>query len=502
MENALIRTADDTEPSIPHVEVVRRVLQSRLLSPEQLLVATRHSREQQTGLREALVELQLLTPEQLQELLASPAPPPADAAPAEVPPEPLVPVPLEVPAQSEIQFESDLRAELRKVAASAVPTDLLQQIIFRAYTSRASDIHLDPRNNRYVVRYRVDGQLHDMVELSIETAMALIRGIKIAAELDITERRHPQDGTIDFPAEGQDRSIRVSTLPLNSGEKVALRILEPRAQTLALDNLGLEPEQLELVGQLLAQPYGAILVGGPVGSGKTTTLYSCLDRLNHPSRNLMSIEDPVERIIDGVNQAGIDPKGGITFPEGLRAILRQDPDILMIGEIRDEETASIGIRASLTGILVLSTVHASDAASVIGTLFNYGIPGYTLATALKGILSQRLLRRICPKCRVAYRPDAKVLRALGLNPDEHGGTTLYRGRGCGECFKTGYYGRIGVYEVMPVTELIPDLILRQTTSEVIRQVARDEGMRTLRQCAIRKVLEGVTTVEEMYRVSF
>jgi type II secretory ATPase GspE/PulE/Tfp pilus assembly ATPase PilB-like protein len=216
----------------------------------------------------------------------------------------------------------------------------------------------------------------------------------------------------------------------------------------------------------------------------------------------MSIEDPVERLLDGVNQAAVDTRTGISFSDGLRAVLRQDPDILMIGEIRDEETASIGIRASLTGILVLSTVHASDAASVVGTLFNYGIPGYTLATALKGIMSQRLLRRICSKCRVSYRPDAKILRALGLDPDEHAGTILHRGRGCVECFNTGYRGRVGIYEVLPVTDLIPDLILRQTTSEVIRQVARDEGMKTLRQSAMAKVLEGATTVEEMYRVSF
>lgn len=489
----------DTAPAptnIAHVELVRRLLESRALSPEQLLVATRHSREQQIDLEQAILDLQLLTRAQVDAIEAG-GDAPIDVGDAAT----LAPI---GPTGSEDdgQFELDIRAQLREIAASAVPTDLLEQILTRAYNARATDIHLDPRSGSYVVRYRVDGHLHDMVVLDRETAQAVIRGIKIAAGMDIVERRHPQDGTLAFKASGVSRSVRVSTLPLTDGEKIALRLLETQSVALELAKLGLEPEQLELVGQFLAQPYGAILVGGPVGAGKTSTLYSCMDRLNQRSRNLMSIEDPVEVYIPGVNQAQVDTRSGMKFSDGLRAVLRQDPNVLMIGEIRDEETAQIGIRAALTGVLVLSTIHAADAASVIGTLFNYGIPGFTLASALKGVLSQRLLRRICMKCRVPYKPDTNVIRALDLRPEEHEDLLLYRGRGCAECFRTGYYGRTGVYEVMPITELIPDLILRQTTNEVIRQVARDEGMRTLRQGAIAKVIQGLTTVEEMYRVSF
>jgi type IV pilus assembly protein PilB len=484
-------------PRLSNEEIVRRITERRLLTPDWILVAQRHAREQQTSLYQALLELRLINEETLDQVLASddgPAPVVVSARDDEA-------TVAGSPGQDEQLFERDIRAKLRAVAATAVPSDLADQLLGHAFHCRATDIHLDPRNERYVVRFRVDGQLHDMVDLEAETGTAVIRAIKVSSRMDILDRRHAQDGGISVKAAGQVRSLRISSLPVVEGEKVVLRILEPQAMTLGLEKLGLEPDQVDTVSDMLSQSYGAIFVGGPVGSGKTTTLDSALDRLNHPSRNVMSIEDPVEYRFRGANQVEIDPRSGMTFPEGLRAILRQDPNVLMIGEVRDEETARIGIRAALTGVLVLSTVHASDAPSVIGVLRNFGIPGYSLASALQGVVAQRLVRRICEKCRTPYAPTPKVLKALKLEPEEHAGLTLYHGRGCAACFQTGYYGRTGIFEPLPLNSFLRDLVLQETPAEVIRHVAIEEGIRTLRDSAIRKVIQGVTTVEEMYRVT-
>jgi type IV pilus assembly protein PilB len=494
MDQTLASAVNSGEPS--NEEIIRRITDRRLLTPDWILVAQRHAREQRTSLYQALLQMRLVDEVALGAILAGEEP--AAVAPSTGTG---LTTPAEPSSPDERIFERDIRAKLRAIAASATPSDLAEQVLGHAFHCRATDIHIDPRKDRYSIRFRVDGQLHDMVDLDAETGTALIRAIKVSSRIDILDRRHAHDGGISVKAGGQIRSLRISSMPVVEGEKVVLRILEPQSMTLGLERIGLEPDQIDVLSEMLSQSYGAILVGGPVGSGKTTTLYSALDRLNHPSRNVMSIEDPVEYRFHGVNQVEIDPKSGMSFPEGLRAILRQDPNILMIGEVRDEETATIGIRAALTGVLVLSTVHASDAPSVIGVLRNFGIPGYSLASALQGVVSQRLVRRVCDQCRTPYRPNPKILQALKLDPEEHAELTLYHGRGCAACFGTGYYGRTGIFELLPLNAFLRDLVLQETPTAVIRAVTIEEGARTLRDSAIRKVLQGVTTVEEMYRVT-
>ncbi|CAN5829630.1 GspE/PulE family protein [soil metagenome] len=473
------------------------LLSKQLLSNEWLMMARRHAQEQHIPLRQSVIELHLLEPDQIAEATAE--------QPNEVTEE-LVESPLsgevmEIEVTEPVVEGPDLHAQLQAIAATAVPSDLIQQLLLRALTSRATDVHIDPRGAVSVVRFRIDGRLHEMVEIEAETALAVTRGIKIISNMNLVETRHPQDGAMTLRYLDHRHNLRVSTLPTAEGEKVVMRILEPLEAHFDLGLLGLEPRQETLVHQFLSRPYGALLVGGPVGAGKTTTLYSCLHRVHDPSRNIVTIEDPVEYRFHGVNQVEINNQIGLTFTQGLRAILRQDPDVLMIGEIRDDETAAIGIRAALTGVLVFSTIHASDAAGTITTLFNFGIPGYALGSALQGVINQRLVRTICPKCRIAYQADDSVLRALRLEPEEHRGLRLFRGTGCRYCLNTGYRGRSGIFEVMDISEMTRELILMQTTREVIRQVARDEGMRTLRDSAIAKVIAGQTTIEEMYRVS-
>ena len=320
------------------------------------------------------------------------------------------------------------------------------------------------------------------------------------ADLNIVERRHAQDGRIRLPYRDKLRDLRVATLPTVLGEKIVVRVHEAMDHEYGFDLLGLNVDQAGQLAAICDKPYGAILVAGPVGSGKTTTLYTCLSRVNSPTRNVMTIEDPIERRLPGVNQLQVDLKGDFTFGTGLRAMLRQDPDVIMIGEIRDEETAHIGIRAALTGVLVFSTIHASDAPSTLGNLYDFKIPGYMLSNTLLGVISQRLLRKICPYCKITFEADEQQLSMLGLEPDEHRGAILGRGEGCPACFQTGYLGRSGIFEIMDINETLRELIFQQIPKDVLRRVASDLGMRTLRQAAVDKVLEGVTTLEEVYRV--
>jgi type II secretory ATPase GspE/PulE/Tfp pilus assembly ATPase PilB-like protein len=412
------------------------------------------------------------------------------AAPAAAPPLP----------PDRAQLERDIRNELREVADSATPSDLVAQIIERGFDSRATDIHFDAQEGRYRVRYRIDSQLHDVLELDAGASAALISRIKVISNLNIVERRHPQDGRMQVIHAGRIRDLRVATVPTALGEKIVVRIHEALTEALSFDQLGLNPDQVKQLTNLTDKPYGAVLVGGPVGAGKTTTLYSCLARVNLPTRNVMTIEDPIEFRLAGVNQIQVDPRIDVTFGHGLRAMLRQDPDVLMIGEIRDEETAQIGIRAALTGVLVFSTIHASDAASTISSFYNYGIPGYTLSASLQGVISQRLIRKICPYCRAHYPAEESVLSALDLDPDEHPGLNFQHGTGCRACFQTGYLGRTGIFEIMEIREELRELIFRQSPKDVLRQVAIDLGMQTLKRSAVDKVLDGTTTVEEVYRV--
>ncbi len=495
------------------------LLSKQVLTNEWLLLARRHALEQHIPLRQSILDLHLIEPEQLDESLAENLedhetgtndstgsnPDSISGTESSSSSRSSSGENSDRPETFELTEENvdspDLHAQLRDLAETAVPSDLIQQILIKALMARSTDVHIDPRGGYWIVRFRIDGRLHEMVEIDGETGMAMVRGIKILSNLNLVETRHPQDGSMTLQFRDHRHNLRVSTLPTAEGEKVVLRILEPLEVRFDLHLLGLDSQQEALVHQFLARPYGALLVGGPVGAGKTTTLYSCLHRIHDPSRNIMTIEDPVEYRFHGVNQVEINNQIGLTFTQGLRAILRQDPDVLMIGEIRDDETAAIGIRAALTGVLVFSTIHASDAAGTITTLFNFGIPGYALASGLQGVINQRLVRTICPKCRITYRADESVLRALKLDPEEHRGLRISRGTGCKACLNTGYHGRTGIFEVMDVSEMIRELILMQTTREVIRQVARDDGMKTLRDSAIDKVIAGETTIEELYRVS-
>ncbi len=474
------------------------LIQNQLLTPEQLETARAYARDRSCNLRHAILELNLISAERLNALAFEHLSALANGGSVSKGTDLGSIAPLQ---PDRAKLERDIRAELKATAEKGSAPDLLDLIVDRALDCRATDIHFDPMEGRYRLRYRIDGQLHEILDLSLSLSHAVISRIKVVSSLKLVERRHAQDGHWTIERNGRSQTLRISTLPTDLGERVVLRVHEALAMAMGFSQLGLLPEQVDLLCDLTTRPYGAILVGGPVGTGKTTTLYSSLRHVNVPTRNLMTIEDPIEYRIPGVNQVSVDPHTGLTFADGLRAILRQDPDVLMIGEIRDEETAKIGIRAALTGILVMSTIHAANAASTIATLFHYGIPGYVMAGALQGAISQRLVRRICPYCRISYEADELTLKALDLDPAEHKGRILHRGKGCNACFQTGYLGRTGVFEIMPNTDLIRELIITQTTREVLEQVARDEGMKTIKQCAIQRVLDGTTTVEELHRIT-
>ncbi|WP_435010441.1 GspE/PulE family protein [Tundrisphaera lichenicola] len=503
------------------------LVQEGLLSAEQLVAVQQYGTHNNLDLQQAILRLKLLTEVQLREMATrvqaysdgllgsngSTTSPPSSvnlhpsstgtwrigAVDAE-PVEPMLPTSPPSPTPNLAQRERDIRQELKEIAATAGSPDLVAQIFDRAYESRATDIHFDPQETYFRVRYRIDGQLHDVLEMEPAFASSLVSRIKVMADLNIVERRHSQDGRIRYLYRGQMRDLRVATVPTVLGEKIVVRIHEALSDDYGFNLLGLEPAQAEQLAMICSKPYGAVLVAGPVGAGKTTTLYTCLNQINSPTRNLMTIEDPIERRLPGVNQIQVDHKVGLSFGSGLKAMLRQDPDVLMIGEIRDDETAHIGIRAALTGVLVLSTIHASDAPSTLGNLYDFKIPGYLLSNALLAVISQRLLRKVCPYCRVSFEADERQLAMLGLDPAERAGTILSRGEGCTACFQTGYLGRSGIFEILQVNDTIRELIFQQISKDVLRQVATDMGMRTLKDAAVDKVLEGSTTLEEIYRV--
>ena len=506
----------DRLPPATELALGALLVQDGSLSAAQLLSVQQYGREHNLDLRQAILKLKLLPEDRLESVLVEQVPlvqPPAGR--------PIVPAVLHAPADERpvaskgsaialaptvdhpidrAQRERDIRNELKEIAATAASPDLVAQIFNRAFETRATDIHFDPQETFFRVRYRIDGQLHDVLELEPAFATSLVSRLKVMANLNIVERRHSQDGRIRFPYKDVLRDLRVATIPTMLGEKIVVRIHEAMTQAYGFDLLGLSSAQAEQLSKICAKPYGAVLVAGPVGAGKTTTLYTCLSRVNDPTRNVMTIEDPIERRMVGVNQLQVDAKAGLDFGAGLKAMLRQDPDVMMIGEIRDEETAHIGIRAALTGVLVLSTIHASDAPSTLGNLYDFKIPGYLLSNTLLAVISQRLLRKICPYCKVTFEADEKQLSMLGLDPGEHKGIMLAQGEGCPACFQTGYLGRSGIFEIMEVNDTIRELIFQQISKDVLGRVASDMGMRTLKQSAVDKVLEGATTLEEIYRV--
>jgi len=392
--------------------------------------------------------------------------------------------------------------KLRTLTEEAPVVRLVNLIISQAIADGASDIHIEPHRRTLHCRYRIDGVLHDVMTPPKAVQHAMVSRIKIMANMDIAERRIPQDGRIHVVIEGREYDLRVSTLPTVFGEKVVMRILDQSSTRLGLGKLGFTAVALETWEQLVSKPYGMVLVTGPTGSGKTTTLYSTLNKINTTDKNIITIEDPVEYQLARVNQVQVNMKAGLTFANGLRSFLRQDPDIIMVGEIRDRETAEIAIQASLTGHLVLSTVHTNDAPSATTRLIDMGIEPFLISSSLIGVLAQRLARTICSHCKESYVPPVEALHRLGLQPEEGEEIVFYRGRGCDRCKGSGYKGRIGIFELMVMSDTLRDLILKGASAAEIREAAIAEGMKTLREDGILKVLEGMTTVDELLRVVF
>src|SRR6266498_3807777 len=391
--------------------------------------------------------------------------------------------------------------ELKESADEAPVVRLINMILVDAIRRGSSDIHLEPYEKVFRVRFRVDGVLHEIMTPPKRLEAALTSRVKIMSSLDIAERRLPQDGRIKLRFNQREIDFRVSTLPTIFGEKTVMRILDKDSLQLDLTMLGFDPWSLEQFTKAIHSPYGMILITGPTGSGKTTTLYSAIHTINSPDINIMTVEDPVEYNLKGVNQVQVNDEIGRSFAGALRAFLRQDPDVILVGETRDLETAQIGIRAALTGHMVLTTVHTNDCPSTVARLLDMGIPPFLVSSALLLILAQRLGRRVCSDCKEPYEADEESLTPYGYVPEGLGKITLYRGKGCQTCSFTGMKGRVAIYEVMPVPQEIRDLILRNAHTAEIREVAQSQGMRSLRQNGLRKVLEGVTTVDEVLRVT-
>jgi general secretion pathway protein E len=388
---------------------------------------------------------------------------------------------------------------LRDMAFEAPVVRLVNLLVENAIGTEASDIHIEPFEDTLRIRYRVDGILYDQEAPPRRLRDAVTSRIKIMAEMNIAERRLPQDGRIRVTLHGQRIDIRVSTMPTVHGESIVMRLLQRSSVFLPLEKLGFPGDTLHRFEHLIKRPHGIILVTGPTGSGKTTTLYGALDKINSPDRKIITVEDPVEYQLKGVNQIPVKPKIGLTFATGLRHIVRQDPDVILVGEIRDLETAEIAIQAALTGHLVFSTLHTNDAPAAITRLQDMGVEPYLLSSVLEGVLAQRLVRRICAACRIPDVPSVADLEALGVEAD--GATRLYRGAGCQECRNTGYRGRTGIYELFVITEDVRSLMLRRASSREIRRHAIEQGMNTLRLDGWQRAREGVTTIEEILRVT-
>ncbi|MGN0843712.1 MAG: GspE/PulE family protein [Kiritimatiellia bacterium] len=397
-------------------------------------------------------------------------------------------------------FSEDMdEKELENAASSAPVVRFVQLVLLQAVQARASDIHFEPFEKEFRIRYRVDGALYEMTPPPKSLATPVISRIKVMAGLNIAERRLPQDGRIQLPVNGRQIDLRVSCLPTQFGESVVLRVLDRSVVSLDLENLGMPEDVYNNIGEDISKPNGIIVVTGPTGSGKTTTLYSCLRRINKEGTKILTAEEPVEYDIDGLVQVPINPLQGNTFPLVLRAFLRQDPDVIMVGEIRDLETAQIAVQASLTGHLVFSTLHTNDAAGAVTRLIDMDVAPYLIASTLNAVIGQRLLRKCCRNCKTAYDPTDDTLKRLGLTREQTGGQPFYFGAGCDQCNKSGYKGRKGLYEYLRVTDPIRVMITERKPTLTIREKARELGMRTMREDGIRNILDGTTTVDEVLR---
>ena len=403
-------------------------------------------------------------------------------------------------AADELAEDEDI-ASVREVVEDAPIVKFVNLLVAQAVADRASDIHVEPTEHELRIRFRVDGVLHEVMHSPKSIQAGVISRLKVMAEINIAERRIPQDGRISLSVGGKQVDLRVATLPTVYGEKVVMRILDKTNARLALSDLGFLPGSLARYEACFRKPYGTILATGPTGSGKSTTLYATLNVLNQPDRNVITVEDPVEYRLPGINQVQVNPKAGLTFASALRSILRSDPDIVLVGEIRDRETAVIAVEASLTGHLVLSTLHTNDAASTPMRLIEMGVEPFMVTSALDCVLAQRLARRLCDRCKEPYSPnEAEMTEAGWLGEISNEIPTLYRTVGCSACGRTGYRGRLALHEVMVMSEEINRLVVQRASTEDIKKTARAQGMLTLREDGLHKVAQGDTTLEEIFRV--
>ncbi|MFW6028625.1 MAG: GspE/PulE family protein [Halanaerobiales bacterium] len=404
--------------------------------------------------------------------------------------------------KQEYQVElQDIEEEVSEDEVKSAPiVKLVNTVLEQAVRHRASDVHIEPFEKKIRIRYRIDGRLKEMMEYDISILNAIIARIKITGGMDISEKRKPQDGRITITVDKQEYDIRVSCLPTVFGEKVVMRLTSKEGLTKGKKELGLFEDDLKKFNEILSNPHGIILVTGPTGSGKSTTLYTALSELNSEDINIVTVEDPVEANVEGINQVHVNVKAGLTFASALRSILRQDPDIIMIGEIRDRETAEIAVKASITGHLVVSTLHTNSAPSSITRLIDMGVEPFLIGASVVGVIAQRLVRRLCPKCRQSYLPDDFERKVLGMTEEEK--ITIYKSKGCHHCNQTGYVGRIGVYEILTVNNRIRTLINKAANSDDIKEQAIKDGMYTLKMNSKRLVLKGVTSLEEMLRIAY
>jgi general secretion pathway protein E len=402
---------------------------------------------------------------------------------------------------SNIISELEDTADLLDDTSDAPIIKLVNHILSQSIKARASDIHIEPYQDSFKVRYRIDGILYDLLSPPKWIQPALISRIKVMAKLNIAEKRLPQDGRLDIRIGAQDIDVRVSTIPTSFGERVVLRLLNKTSAAFDLSEIGLSPDRLALLEELVHSPNGIILNTGPTGSGKTTTLYAILTTINKPDINIITIEDPVEYQIKGISQIQVNPKIDLTFARGLRSIVRQDPDVILIGEIRDKETADIAVQSALTGHLVFSTLHTNDSASAITRLVDIGVEPFLISSSLIAVIAQRLVRTLCSDCKEPYQPDDLALKSVGMDPERHSGRQVYRARGCENCFHTGYKGRSAIFEIMVLNEELRSLILKSYDSNVIRKRSLEMNMTSLRQDGVQKLLNGFTTIEEIFRVT-
>jgi type II secretory ATPase GspE/PulE/Tfp pilus assembly ATPase PilB-like protein len=463
------------------------------LTQEQLDTALQAQQHTGHPLWRTVINIGLLTPQEMTEIIKAQGPPvqgrPTKGAMEESP----------EPGQAVVpQSSRDVVRRVIEVDDTATAVQIVNAIFEGAIQTRATDIHIEPQVPHMRVRYRIDGMLFDVLTVPQPLETSLISRIKVLADMNITERRLPQDGRLSFHLDGQEYNMRVATIPTAYGEKLVLRLLIKSNVLTGLKQLGLEPDDEQHLRSLIAKPQGMILVTGPIGSGKTTTLYAALNEVNILTNNIVTIEDPVEYQLTGINQVEVDTKIGLTFASGLRSILRQDADILMVGEIRDVETATVAVRAALTGQQLFSTLHTVDTPSAITTLGNFGIQPYLIASALSGVVAQRLVRRICPACRQWYSPSPAVLRHLGLKPGQREWQFAY-GTGCEPCYYTGYLGRTGLFEILRVSETVRHMIIARESEHALKTAAIREGMHTLQQSGITKIVQGVTTPQEVMR---